>query len=120
LYNTDEPVKELFWIGSSLRDLRAFPDDARRIAGHQLHLVQQGIEPSDWKSMESVGPGIYELRIHTGVEHRIFYVAKFEEGIYVLHAFEKKARRTPRPDLELARNRYQEVLRRRAPWRAGR
>jgi phage-related protein len=88
-------MKELFWIGSTLEDLRAFPPDARRIAGHELHLVQQGIEPDDWKPMASVGSGVYELRIHTGVEHRVFYVAKFAEGIYILHAFQKKPSRWP-------------------------
>jgi phage-related protein len=105
--------KEVFWVGSALDDLRAFPEDARGIAGHQLHLVQHGIEPEDWKPMGGVGSGVYELRVHTSVEHRVFYVAKFEEGIYVLHAFQKKTRHTSERDLELARERYRTVLRHR-------
>lgn len=104
-------MKKLLWVGSSLQDLRAFPDDARRMAGHELHLVQAGLDPDDWKPMTSVGPGVYELRIHTNLEHRVFYVAKFEEGIYVLHAFEKRTRQTAHRDLELARERYRDVLR---------
>jgi len=63
--------------------------------------------------MASVGAGAREIRIQTGAEHRIVYIAKFEEGVYVLHAFEKKTRRTPPSDLELARVRLKEVLRRR-------
>jgi phage-related protein len=104
-------VKKLLWVGSVLQDLRAFPEDARCMAGHNLHLVQVGLEPDDWKPMTSVGPGVYELRIHTGVEHRIFYVAKFAEGVYVLHAFEKRTRQTAQRDIELAQERYREVLR---------
>jgi phage-related protein len=104
-------MKKLFWVGSTLQDLRAFPEAARRMVGHGLHLVQEGLQPDDWKPMTSVGPGAYELRIHTGLEHRIFYVAKFEEGVYVLHAFEKKTRQTAQRDIELARERYREVLR---------
>jgi phage-related protein len=104
-------MKPLFWVGSARQDLRAFPEDARRIAGHELHLVQEGLEPDDWKPMANVGPGVYELRIHTGVEHRVFYVAKFAEGVYVLHAFEKRTQQTAQRDLELARERYREVLR---------
>lgn len=104
-------VKRLIWVGSALADLRAFPPDARRIAGHQLDLVQQGFEPHDWKAMMGIGPGVYELRIHTAVEHRVFYVAKFEEGVYVLHAFQKKTRNTPQREIELARERFREVLR---------
>jgi len=60
--------------------------------------------------MQSVGLGVYELRIRTRVEHRIFYVAKFTEGIYVLHAFEKRTRKTAKPDIELARYRLGQLL----------
>jgi len=74
-------------------------------------LVQSGLEPSDWKPMSSVGAGVEEIRVRTGREHRIFYVAKFEEAVYVLHAFEKKTRKTPKPDLNLARSRLQELVR---------
>jgi len=45
--------------------------------------------------MASVGRGVYELRIRTEVEHRVFYVAKFEAGVYVLHAFLKDAENSP-------------------------
>ena len=73
--------------------------------------MQSGLEPSDWKPMSSVGAGVEEIRVRTGREHRIFYVAKFEEAVYVLHAFEKKTRKTPKPDLNLARSRLQELVR---------
>jgi phage-related protein len=106
-------AKEIFWVGSALEDLRALPADARSIAGHQLRLVQQGLEPDDWKPMGDVGPGVYELRVHTAVEHRVFYVAKFVEGIYVLHAFQKKTRQTSARDLELARERYRAIVKHR-------
>lgn len=111
-------MKDLLWAGSSLEDLRAFPGDARRDAGHQLDQGQQGLEPDDWKPMAAVGPGVFELRIHTAVEHRVFYVAKFAEGIYVLHAFLKKTQRTSRSDIEIGRNRYRDVVKnRQAPKR---
>lgn len=97
--------KPLVWVGSSLADLRAFPPEARRRAGYELDQVERGLSPSDWKPVPSVGPGVVEIRVHTGVEHRIFYVARFEEAIYVLHAFRKKGRKTARRDLELARAR---------------
>ncbi len=55
-------------------------------------------------------PGAREIRIHTAVEHRVCYVAKFEEAIYVLHAFEKRTRKTSRHEVELARQRYQALI----------
>jgi phage-related protein len=104
-------LKALFWLGSSRGDIRNFPSDARQRAGYELYLVQSGLEPSDWKTMSSVGAGVQEIRVRIGREHRVFYVAKFDEGIYVLHAFEKKSRKTPKADLEVARSRLRELLR---------
>lgn len=43
-------------------------------------------------------------------EHRVFVVCKFEEAIYVLHAFRKKSRQTPDRDIRLARERYRDLL----------
>jgi phage-related protein len=100
------PDKRVFWLGSSRADLRKFPGLARRIAGFQLRRVQQGLEPNDWKPMAAVGPGVREIRVRTMLEHRVFYVAAFAEGVYVLHAFEKRTRTTAKRDLDLARGRY--------------
>ena len=80
------------------------------MAGFQLRRVQRGLEPSDWKPMAAVGTGVREIRIHTETEHRVFYVARFDEGVYVLHAFEKRTRKTPKRNLALARSRYRELL----------
>ena len=102
--------KTILWLGSSRSDVQAFPQDARRLTGFQLRLIQQGVEPSDWKPMASIGPGVREIRIHTAVEHRVCYVAKFEGAIYVLHAFEKRTRKTLQHDVELARQRYQALI----------
>jgi len=101
--------KALFWLGSSLDDLRRFPSQARKIAGHQLHRVQSGLEPTDWKPMPSVGPGVHEIRVRTRGIYRIFYVAKFTEGAYVLHAFRKKTQRTAKSDVDLAKQRFKEL-----------
>jgi phage-related protein len=106
--------KPLCWLGSSLEDLRAFPDDARRAAGFQLGRVQQGLMPSDWKPMTTVGLGVFEIRVRTRAEHRIFYLAKYEEAVYVLHAVEKRTRHTPKAEIVLARKRLADLLRRRA------
>ena len=104
-------TKPLFWVGGSLTRLRSFPAAARREAGHQLHQVQMGLEPSDWKPMRAVGPGVVEIRVHAGGEYRVLYLARFAEGVYVLHAFEKKTRQTRKADIELARQNLAEVAR---------
>lgn len=105
--------KAIVWVGSSRSDVQAFPQDARRLAGFQLRRVQQGLEPFDWKPMPSIGPGVREIRIHTALEHRVCYVAKFGEAMYVLHAFEKRTRKTSQHDVVLAKQRYQVLSARR-------
>jgi phage-related protein len=105
--------KPLVWLGSARRDIRAFPADARRRSGFQLRKVQQGLDPNDWKPMTSVGTGVREIRIQTDLAHRVFYIATFEEAVYVLHAFEKKTRKTPPHDVQLARERFGALLKKR-------
>jgi phage-related protein len=102
-------IKPLKFIASSLDDLRNFPDEARRAAGFELHAIQSGLEPSDWKPMQVVGSGVKEIRIHILGEWRVIYVAKHLEAVYVLHAFQKKTRKTSRQDIDLARQRYKQI-----------
>lgn len=112
-------MKPVLWIGSSLEVLRAWPEDARRRAGRQLSKVQVGLAPSDWKPLPSVGPGVCEIRVHASTEHRLLYIATFEEAIYVLHCFEKRTRSTRQMDLELARIRLAAVIRARTQAKRG-
>jgi len=102
-------MKPLNFVGSSLDDLRNFPDEARRAAGFELRAVQNGIEPSDWKPIRAVGPGVKEIRIHVLGEWRVIYVGKLRDAVYVLHAFRKKTRKTSWRDIDLARQRYRQI-----------
>src|SRR3984893_10418037 len=100
-----------FVRGSALEDLRAFPETARREAGYQLDQVQHGREPDDWKPMNTVGQGVLEIRIRDAAgAFRVLYVAKFDDAVYVLHCFQKKTQKTSKVDLNLAAQRYRDVL----------
>ena len=103
----------MLWLGTARDDLRGFPADARQVAGFQLWRVQRGLEPNDWKPMPVVGLGVREIRVRTDLEYRVIYLAKFNEAVYVLHAFQKRSQRTPKPDLDLARQRLRELLKQR-------
>ena len=102
-------MKALAFVGASLADLSDFPAEARRTAGHELWQVQCGLMPSDFKPMLNVGPGAYEIRVKASGQWRVIYVARFENSIYVLHAFGKKSQKTRTEDIELARKRYQQI-----------
>lgn len=103
-------MKSVRFIGSAKDDLTAFPKSARTRAGHELFMVQVGRDPDDWKPMSTVGPGACEIRVRDEAgAFRVIYVARFRDAVYVLHAFQKKSRKTSRIDLELARRRYGEA-----------
>lgn len=104
--------KPVEFRGTSLDDLREFPLEAKREAGHQIDLVQNGIEPDDWKPMGSVGSGAKEIRIRDAAgAFRVIYVAKFADAIYVLHCFQKKTEQTSKHDIDLAEERYRDLKR---------
>ena len=105
-------MKSVIWQGSSFADLCAFPMDAKRQAGFQLDKVQRGLDPDDWKPMQTVGAGVREIRVRErGGAFRIVYVATFDEYVYVLHAFQKKSQKTSKKDLDIAKARYKAIER---------
>ena len=103
--------KPIHWVGSSLKDLLTFPDEIKQDAGYQLHRVQNGFDPENWKPFQEVGAGAKEIRMsdNSGV-FRVMYVAKFSEKIYVLHAFQKKTQKTNPKDINIAKTRYKTIV----------
>ena len=103
-------LKPIVWLGDSLVRLRVASADIRSDAGYQLDLVQRGEPPTDFKPMPDVGSGVMEIRVRGETEFRVFYVARFNEAVYVLHSFAKKTRATRKADIELGRQRYASML----------
>ena len=102
---------DVVFVGTALKDLKAFPIDARRAAGFQLDLLQQGDEPFDWRPMKTVGRGVNEIRItEDSGAFRVVYEVNRPEAIYELHVMHKTTRKTETRDIELARARYQEII----------
>ncbi|MBL4775175.1 MAG: type II toxin-antitoxin system RelE/ParE family toxin [Mariprofundus sp.] len=103
-------MKGLYFEGSSLNDLKAFPVDAKREAGFQLDRVQHGLDPIDWKPIKAIGAGVREIRMRCADgAYRVIYTAKIGDTVYVLHAFQKKTQKTPQKDIELARKRLKGI-----------
>jgi phage-related protein len=103
-------LKLVTFHGDSRYQLRNFPDDAREDAGYQLFKVQQGLNPSDWKPMPTIGAGVREIRVRdaTGA-YRLIYAASRGDRVHVLHAFQKKTRKTASRDLALAVERFRRI-----------
>jgi len=108
--------KSIYWVGSSYKDLLSFPVEVKQDAGYQLHRVQNGLNPEDWKSFQTIGAGVKEIRISDdGNTFRIIYIAKFAEKIYVLHSFQKKSQKTRSKDIEIAKTRFNAILKEEKP-----
>lgn len=97
-------------MGSSLSDLKAFPEEARRDAGFNLDFVQRGFEPEDWKPMGTIGAGVNEIRVRDASgAYRVIYLATRPEAVYVLHCFQKKTEKTSQRDIDFAQQRLKAI-----------
>ena len=106
-------MKRIQWLGTSLNTVRSFPESVRKLVGQELRFVQTGSMPSDFKPMTTVGAGAYEIRVRSGNQYRVIYVAKFAESVYVLHSFIKTTPKTSKPDLDIAKAQYSTLLKER-------
>jgi phage-related protein len=104
-------IKEIEFMGKSLETIREFPDIARRETGQQLDRVQRGLDPVEWKPMPSIGMGVREIIVKQQGQFRTIYVTKFNNVVYVLHAFSKKTQKTRQHDLDIAKNALKEIIR---------
>jgi phage-related protein len=110
---TERPVA---WVGSSRKDLRAFPRKVRRDIGQALYAAQQGeVDPSAKPLRGFGGASVIEIVAEDrGGTWRAVYTVRFAEAIYVLHAFQKKSTKgiaTPTRDMNLIRQRLTEAER---------
>ena len=104
-------MKDLIFRGDSYRRFLDMPAHIVRRAGYELYHVQRGLPPTDMKPMAIIGPGAAEIRISDGTgTFRVFYVAKFADAVYVLHAMQKKTQQTPKADIDLAAARYRDLV----------
>ena len=106
-------VKPAVFVGSSRRDLQAFPSVARREIGQALFEAQLGDHPARAKPLKGFGSGVLEIRDnYDGDTYRAVYTVRFEGVLYVLHTFQKKSTAgiaTPQRHLDLIRQRLRQA-----------
>src|SRR5271170_3848908 len=112
--NDESPLKPVIWVGSSLDDLREFPDPVQDHVGYALYVAQRGGRHRDAKPLSGFGgAGVVEVVTdYRGDTFRAVYTLRYAGTVYVLHAFQKKSktgRETPRRDIELIKQRLREA-----------
>ncbi len=115
-------LKPLTWLGSTLDDLRAFPQAVRQVMGYALYLAQVSDKHPDAKPLKGFGgAGVLEvIDDHVGDTYRAVYTVKYADVVYVLHAFQKKSKRgitTSKRDVNLIRTRLRQAQEHYATWR---
>ena len=105
-------MKIVVFEGDTLKIIRGFPDDIRNRAGYEIDRVQRNHDPQNWKPFASIGQGVREIRIQLGQQFRVIYAAKFDDKVHILHAFQKKSQKTRTIDIEIAKSRFKEVIKR--------
>ena len=102
-------LKPVLWTGTSKDDLKRFPDPVRQRMGFAVYQAQAGMRHRDAKPLRGFGAGVLEVvSRHDGDTFRAVYTVRFETAVYVLHAFQKKAKRgaaTPKKELDTVRRR---------------
>lgn len=105
----DVDEKPLHWVGSSKRDFLEFPDLVKDDMGNALGIAQFGGKAPAAKPWKGLGPGVLEIvESHQRNAYRAVYTVRFEEAVYVLHAFQKKSPsgiRTDKRDVDLVEQR---------------
>ena len=110
-------AKRLEWMGSSKKDLEALPEEAMHLFGYALYLAQIGKKHDQAKPLRGFGSaGVLEVvEDSIGNTYRAVYTVRFAVRVFVLHVFQKKSKSgitTPKPDLELIRNRLKAAAKR--------
>jgi phage-related protein len=103
-------LKPLAWVGSAKRDLLVLPEEVIDAFGYALYVAQTGKRHEKAKAMHGFGTaGILEIvEDWRGNTYRAVYTVRFSAAVFVLHVFQKKAKRgiaTPRQDMEMIRER---------------
>jgi phage-related protein len=110
----DAPARPVVWVGDSLKQVRGFPAEVRREIGAALYDAQRGDTAPDAKPFKGVGSGVFEIvtRFDTDT-FRTVYAVRIGQSVYVLHAFQKKAKRgikTPQQEVDLIKRRYRQAV----------
>ena len=113
---SDQP-KPLEWIGSSKKDLRVLPAEVVQVFGYALHLAQIGGRHPQAKPLQGFGSaGVLEVvEDWCSNTYRAAYTVRYTARVFVLHVFQKKSKSgiaTPKPDLDLIRNRLKVAAKR--------
>lgn len=103
---------DIEWLGDSYGVVCGYSKPVKKSIGSELRLLQSGAKPIHSRPLKTVGRGVWEVKVKVSEvegQFRVVYLIRRRDRIYILHAFQKKTRRTPKQDIELAKKRLKEI-----------
>jgi phage-related protein len=104
-----EQPRRLVWLVDTLDKLRSFPASVRQKLGFALYQAQIGERHESAKPLHGFEAPVWQVRADDRAgTYRDVYLVQFQDAVYVLHAFQKKAKAgvaTPRREFETIRQR---------------
>jgi phage-related protein len=105
--------KKIYWMAGTKEALSLFPAEVRLQTGYALRFAQAGLMHQDARRMRHRLRDVVEVRVDDPAgTFRTCYMVAIGDRLYVLHAFQKKAKTgisTPKADLVLIEKRLKEA-----------
>ena len=106
-------TRPISWIKAAKKDFGKFPEAAQDMCLDALSIAADGGRADIAKPMTGLGSGIWEIALpYRGDAFRVVYALQLGDEIWVIHAFQKKSKKgitTPKPDIDLIKERIQRL-----------
>ena len=106
-------MRSISWLKAARKAFEQFPRGAQERVLQALDLAAEGRKADIAKPMSGLGAGVFEIAVRYRTDaYRAVYAVQLADAIWVVHAFQKKAkhgRRTPKSEIDLIRHRLRRL-----------
>ena len=106
-------TRPISWIKAARKAFDGFPEGAQDEILRVLTVAAEGRKADIAKPLKGFGSGVFEVAVKYRTDaYRTVYALQLEERLWVLHAFQKKAKqgiKTPKKDIDLIRERLKRL-----------
>ena len=106
-------TRPISWIRAARKAFDGFPEGAQTVIMRALTVAAEGRKADIAKPLKGFGSGVFEVALKYRTDaYRTVYALQLGERLWVLHAFQKKAKqgiKTARKDIDLIRERLKRL-----------
>ena len=106
-------TRPVSWVAAARKSFEKFPTRAQTDILAALTVAAEGAKADVAKPMKGFGSGVFEVALkHRTDAYRTIYALQLGTDVWVLHAFQKKAKagiKTPKKELDVVRERLKRL-----------